>query len=1728
MKTLRLIFAVLAWCVAGAADSVPKSMTADRNTAALLWPSNFFTVNSNALNAVVGPSSYTTIWSDILRETNIVCLLWDDFNRPSTPATITSLGIPFHGPMWDQRTLGTASSGTNLYLTSGYMVLATNNDCNGYACAILGAQPIVQQAQVIFDDYGTGSEDSTVQLGMVSGVWYPTNSWAKSMMHLNFAPGFFKIAAYTNGVSTDLTGWATWSPWVTNTTYTVRWVNDTNYGVSRLYVDGVLVGGATNDMIKYLSGPFCYWQIKADAGGPWRYGTRIDSAAAYARGPVVPLIWSGGTGATNAAGARANLELSGSATNVAGWATTSDSATARTQLGFGALTYVWPVSQSASTYLKNDGSGTLSWSAASISTAGAWGDVISQTNAACLLYDDFERTATTWSEIGGPVVGPAWDIRGAGSSVVGASICIDSGELRHTTNRNSNCYMCAQLLSRPVIQQAVIKWYDLGDTNTASSANIGLVQGMGDPIVQGTWFGTMLHTMIGNGTTKIQAWTNTSPGVNVAYDLTAWVAWPGGVTWATNTSFDVRQYTDTNNGIAQIWINDVLVNAATNARVKYVCGPNCYWQIFFEGASTYYRWDPRFDKVAAYGKAPGVVPIVYGGSAATNAAGARSNFGLTAASTNTAVWTTTSDAATARSALGIEPSYQGSVTNQTNYYPTVFLDWSLGGVLKIGDGGHTFSQVKPAGESGTLGMFDDIGNPMTVLQSTNQLLTPATADFRYVRQNNKATNVDLILPTWDGNQFSEAATNIAGWVTTSDAPTARAALAAASETSVVYTNVLDFGAVPDGVTDCTEAIQTATATGRRIYFPYGTYVLSSCSISNQPMVDWYGPDATLIRAPDTMTGARTKTCTVVSTNWETQSGSIGNYYVKLLWAGADANDGPAGSNVTFQSGVNRWCIVTNTTVPALDGLYQMSYFTNYSGNNWYLYIIGDNDWYGLGATVTVTTGPAKPWVRFKSCTDIRIEMGTVDGRSWYGDGGPGVWNFDESPAELGWAMFYVEPTNGYNGDIVVKNTTFQRPTKRSGWFEIYSPTAANYHEARFENCKFINCGQYSCVSVHAATNSLFAGNWVQNGDASDGWFGAYGTSFIDGNINSYQVHYAWAFSVSGTATRTLNTAEWKDNICYYTGLGRSGYVNSDRLVNNTIRYRNIKPSGKEDWSYVFKWDDGPLLDAYVENLREYSPGTAETAGSFIARDRTTYTSSLGPITLVDSYVDDNFYAADSNPYINGPWLFRNCKFDSTATADQIVLPTMSIVQGGLLTGSQALGSGPISCTIDGLHVVDNYVSLYATGDQTIRNSTFYRTSNGNGISFASTPTGRFVIENNRKIEGSYKVYLYQSGADRRFNGILRNNLLDWNSASAATLMFSPYTTVDKDFTSIEKLPRYVSTESYTTNLAVPYTELVGRYFALTFQTTLPTDGATFTIGGTDVRTWKTSVTQPTNQILIGADRTACALNCGTHFCTYPARTYPFVNVSGYYVYFNFAPGSSLAITNSSATWCTIAYSTNLYNIPTTAMRTPNLGRTYADILHRSDSGYSGRTNGIVDLWIDQGDKVSPEAGIFDTVNGSTILGGTLTRFQMLDGKWREYGPRWAGSGAPGHYGAIGSIYSRRDGNTNTALYANADGTTNGWKSVLLTGGLGELNTAGIGVLTVTNDATAANLNATTAVNAAALVVTNTATCGGNNLMRWRGVVGAGDGAPASLIGGDMYLSNVTVYVSDGTNSIPLN
>ena len=58
------------------------------------------------------------------------------------------------------------------------------------------------------------------------------------------------------------------------------------------------------------------------------------------------------------------------------------------------------------------------------------------------------------------------------------------------------------------------------------------------------------------------------------------------------------------------------------------------------------------------------------------------------------------------------------------------------------------------------------------------------------------------------------------------------------ESNIKIVNVLDYGAVGDGVTDDTQAITDAIATGNIVYFPVGSYAVASLPNSNANFIGW--------------------------------------------------------------------------------------------------------------------------------------------------------------------------------------------------------------------------------------------------------------------------------------------------------------------------------------------------------------------------------------------------------------------------------------------------------------------------------------------------------------------------------------------------------------------------------------------------------------------------------------------------------------------------------------------------------------------------------------------------------------------------------------------------------------------------------------------------------------------------------------------------------------------------
>src|SRR5574343_1405356 len=88
------------------------------------------------------------------------------------------------------------------------------------------------------------------------------------------------------------------------------------------------------------------------------------------------------------------------------------------------------------------------------------------------------------------------------------------------------------------------------------------------------------------------------------------------------------------------------------------------------------------------------------------------------------------------------------------------------------------------------------------------------------------TSADVLIATWDNvDGINQTGTATNADVVTYDPPFANAVATTVEDKLAQIVSVKDFGAVGDGVTDDTAAIQAAldTASGKGLYFPSGTY-----------------------------------------------------------------------------------------------------------------------------------------------------------------------------------------------------------------------------------------------------------------------------------------------------------------------------------------------------------------------------------------------------------------------------------------------------------------------------------------------------------------------------------------------------------------------------------------------------------------------------------------------------------------------------------------------------------------------------------------------------------------------------------------------------------------------------------------------------------------------------------------------------------------------------------------
>ena len=69
-------------------------------------------------------------------------------------------------------------------------------------------------------------------------------------------------------------------------------------------------------------------------------------------------------------------------------------------------------------------------------------------------------------------------------------------------------------------------------------------------------------------------------------------------------------------------------------------------------------------------------------------------------------------------------------------------------------------------------------------------------------------------------------------------------------------NVLDYGAIGNGVANDTTAFNLAIATGKRVYVPAGTYLINA-TINNKTIIYGDGSTVSIIKPFDTATAAIT-------------------------------------------------------------------------------------------------------------------------------------------------------------------------------------------------------------------------------------------------------------------------------------------------------------------------------------------------------------------------------------------------------------------------------------------------------------------------------------------------------------------------------------------------------------------------------------------------------------------------------------------------------------------------------------------------------------------------------------------------------------------------------------------------------------------------------------------------------------------------------------------------------
>ena len=485
------------------------------------------------------------------------------------------------------------------------------------------------------------------------------------------------------------------------------------------------------------------------------------------------------------------------------------------------------------------------------------------------------------------------------------------------------------------------------------------------------------------------------------------------------------------------------------------------------------------------------------------------------------------------------------------------------------------------------------------------------------------------------------AISLAGGATNSSTviydPAGTGAVATTVQTKLRETiSVKDFGAVGDGTTNDTVAIQNAVASAKAIYFPQGTYLITGTIGDGQVTnTAWHGDGQllTIIKCDGTNAGnAFVKppavfrdmavTCTnhvIAYTGIGVQLGQQGSFVGQSYWSNISVSYFSVGidcynfalTNFTdimvYSCGTGIRCIPTNT-VPNDDG-----YFTTWLWNNVDIadcYSYGFNCQPALGGKLLEWNNVAIERCAYTSPTEAMAIIYSVDviGNSVYFEGSPSRACINNKYSNITIENGFFNGPSGFDigviagtayGNYVFKQCSFDTATDRS----IYVSTAVsapNTSQIIFENCSqdptllptIINAIDANIVYINSGGKALD----IQYA------YGVVGQVHLGPSISTTTLNQILCLTKTVTKTVPANGYVELIHDAYYGGLWNGSYT----VTSST----------------------GTVATASITNLYEPSILLNTTIGSTGDLQRVcvnAYNFSASPITLTNAQISIMFY-----------------------------------------------------------------------------------------------------------------------------------------------------------------------------------------------------------------------------------------------------------------------------------------------------------------------------------------------------------------------------------------------------------------------------------------------------------------------------------------------------------------------